>query len=97
MNVGIATLGCKVNQYESQVMMENLLAHGFEQADAGEPADVFIINSCTVAVRSQHKCCTCKMLDRAVFRILLVKLEGIALLLVLDLQCLLIAIPTEPD
>lgn len=55
MNVGIATLGCKVNQYESQVMMENLLAHGFEQADAGEPADVFIINSCTVTATGDKK------------------------------------------
>ena len=36
-------------------MMENLLAHGFEQADAGEPADVFIINSCTVTATGDKK------------------------------------------
>ena len=55
MKAGIATLGCKVNQYESQVMMENLLAHGFEQAADGEQADVFIINSCTVTATGDKK------------------------------------------
>ena len=55
MKAGIATLGCKVNQYESQVMMENLLAHGFEQAAYGEQADVFIINSCTVTATGDKK------------------------------------------
>lgn len=55
MKAGIATLGCKVNQYESQVMMENLLAHGFEQAGEGEQADVFIVNSCTVTATGDKK------------------------------------------
>ena len=55
MKAGIATLGCKVNQYESQVMMENLLSHGFEQAEEGQQADVFIINSCTVTATGDKK------------------------------------------
>lgn len=55
MKAGIATLGCKVNQYESQVMMETLLAHGFEQASEGEQADVFIVNSCTVTATGDKK------------------------------------------
>ena len=55
LKAGIATLGCKVNQYESQVMMETLLAHGFEQAAEGEPADVFIVNSCTVTATGDKK------------------------------------------
>ena len=55
MKAGIATLGCKVNQYESQVMMESLLAHGFEQAADGQQADVFIINSCTVTATGDKK------------------------------------------
>ena len=55
MKAGIATLGCKVNQYESQVMMENLLSHGFEQVSEGEQADVFIINSCTVTATGDKK------------------------------------------
>lgn len=55
LKAGIATLGCKVNQYESQVMMETLLSHGFEQADDGEKSDVFIINSCTVTATGDKK------------------------------------------
>ena len=55
MKAGIATLGCKVNQYESQVMMDNLCAHGYEPVKEGERADVFIVNSCTVTGTSDKK------------------------------------------
>ena len=55
MKAGIATLGCKVNQYESQVMMDMLLSHGYEQAVDGEQADVFIVNSCTVTATGDKK------------------------------------------
>ena len=55
MKAGIATLGCKVNQYESQVMMDMLCAHGFEQITDGQQADVFIVNSCTVTGTSDKK------------------------------------------
>ncbi len=55
MKAGIATLGCKVNQYESQVMMDMLCAHGFEPVLDGEQADVFIVNSCTVTGTSDKK------------------------------------------
>ncbi|MDD6396083.1 MAG: tRNA (N(6)-L-threonylcarbamoyladenosine(37)-C(2))-methylthiotransferase MtaB [Firmicutes bacterium] len=55
MKAGIATLGCKVNQYESQVMMDMLCAHGFEPVSDGEQADVFIVNSCTVTGTSDKK------------------------------------------
>lgn len=48
MKVSFYTLGCKVNQYESQVMSENLAKHGYETVSLKENADVFIINSCTV-------------------------------------------------
>ncbi len=44
----IHTLGCKVNQYESQAMRESLLKDGFEEAFAKDAADVYIINTCTV-------------------------------------------------
>ncbi len=43
----IKTLGCKVNQYESQVLRENLFKLGHEESDA-KTADVLIVNSCTV-------------------------------------------------
>lgn len=55
MNVSIITLGCKVNQYESEAMLERLLDAGFQAAGAKEPADVIIINSCTVTATSDHK------------------------------------------
>ncbi|MBQ1553835.1 MAG: tRNA (N(6)-L-threonylcarbamoyladenosine(37)-C(2))-methylthiotransferase MtaB, partial [Clostridia bacterium] len=55
MKAGIATLGCKVNQYESQVMMDMLCANGFEPVNEGESADVFIVNSCTVTGTSDKK------------------------------------------
>ncbi len=55
MKAGIATLGCKVNQYESQVMMDMLCSHGFEQVSEGQQADVFIVNSCTVTATGDKK------------------------------------------
>ena len=45
------TLGCKVNQYESQAMREILLQCGFEECLSKESADVYILNTCTV---TQH-------------------------------------------
>ncbi|MGB2705555.1 MAG: tRNA (N(6)-L-threonylcarbamoyladenosine(37)-C(2))-methylthiotransferase MtaB [Candidatus Omnitrophota bacterium] len=44
----IKTLGCKVNQYESQAMREDLVGCGFAEETGRETADFFIINSCTV-------------------------------------------------
>ena len=55
MKAGIATLGCKVNQYESQVMMDMLCSHGFEPVSDGQQADVFIVNSCTVTATGDKK------------------------------------------
>ena len=48
MNFNILTLGCKVNQYESQAMREELLRHGYLESENREKADITIINSCTV-------------------------------------------------
>lgn len=55
MNFNIVTLGCKVNQYESQAMREDLLRHGFELSDDKNIADITIINSCTVTSVSDAK------------------------------------------
>ena len=46
--VHIATLGCKVNAYDSATMAGRLRAAGCEIVAAGAPADVVIVNSCTV-------------------------------------------------
>ncbi len=55
MNFNIVTLGCKVNQYESQAMREDMLRNGFELSDSSEFADITIINSCTVTSVSDAK------------------------------------------
>ena len=55
MNFNIHTLGCKVNQYESQAMREDLLRHGYEMSPDKEKADVTIINTCTVTAVSDAK------------------------------------------
>lgn len=43
----ISELGCKVNQYESQLMREQLQRAGFAEAN-GKPADIYVVNTCTV-------------------------------------------------
>ena len=55
MKVSITTLGCKVNQYESQAMLEILQNAGFSLASCLEEADVVLINSCTVTATSDQK------------------------------------------
>ena len=55
MKVKFVTLGCKVNQVESEAMREALLAAGFQEAAGGETADVVVVNSCTVTATSDQK------------------------------------------
>ncbi|MDD7114495.1 MAG: tRNA (N(6)-L-threonylcarbamoyladenosine(37)-C(2))-methylthiotransferase MtaB [Lachnospiraceae bacterium] len=49
------TLGCKVNQYETDAMKEVLEADGYEVVDFKEPADVYIINTCSVTNMADRK------------------------------------------
>ena len=51
----IATLGCKVNQYETQAMEAMLREHGHEHAAPGEIADAVIVNTCAVTAESGRK------------------------------------------
>lgn len=55
MKVKLYTLGCKVNQYETQEMTEDLIRNGFEIALRDDEADIFIVNSCTVTSESDRK------------------------------------------
>lgn len=55
MKAAIYTLGCKVNQYESQEMTEMLTKNGYLVVDTKEDADVYIVNSCTVTAESNRK------------------------------------------
>ncbi len=59
----IATLGCKVNQYDSWQLARQLKDMGFSQVPFGAPADVVIVNSCTVTHVAEAK--SRKMLSRA--------------------------------
>lgn len=55
MKAAIYTLGCKVNQYESQQIRELLERNGYLVTEPGLPADVYIVNSCTVTAESTRK------------------------------------------
>ncbi|MEA5003132.1 MAG: tRNA (N(6)-L-threonylcarbamoyladenosine(37)-C(2))-methylthiotransferase MtaB [Christensenella sp.] len=55
MRVAAYTLGCKVNQYDTNAMMELLLDAGFEQVSFEEEADVYLINTCTVTNMADKK------------------------------------------
>ncbi len=51
----ITTLGCKVNQYETQAMETLLMERGHEHAAPGESADAVIVNTCAVTAESGRK------------------------------------------
>lgn len=53
--VALATLGCKVNQYESQAIAEALEAKGWEIMSATDICSAYIINTCTVTAESDRK------------------------------------------
>lgn len=46
--VAFHTLGCKVNQYETQAMSEKFISNGYDIVEDTEAADVYVINTCTV-------------------------------------------------
>lgn len=49
------TLGCKVNQYETQVMRERFNQAGFKELEDKQPADFYVINTCTVTHRADSE------------------------------------------
>lgn len=55
MTVYFYTLGCKVNQYESQAMSEMLRKVGFKCVDSAAEAQLVVVNSCTVTAESSRK------------------------------------------
>ena len=55
MKIGICTLGCKVNQYETQAMEQELLRRGHELVPFEGAADAYIVNTCTVTAVSDKK------------------------------------------
>ena len=53
--VAFITLGCKVNQYETNAMAQKLMENGYEIVDHNQKADIYIINTCTVTNMSDRK------------------------------------------
>lgn len=55
MKIAFHTLGCKVNQYETQALKEKFMQRGYEIVGEDEYADVYVINTCTVTGLSDRK------------------------------------------
>ena len=55
MKVAIYTLGCKVNQYETQAMEQTLRAKGHQVVEFSDEADVYVVNTCSVTAVSDQK------------------------------------------
>ncbi len=53
--VAFYTLGCKVNQYETNAMKQNFIEKGYEIVEYEEYADIYVINTCTVTNMSDRK------------------------------------------
>lgn len=57
------TLGCKVNQYETEIIKKDFLDNGYREVEFEDKADVYIVNTCTVTAMADKK--NRKMLRRA--------------------------------
>ena len=55
MKVNFHTLGCKVNQYETEAMQKLFTVAGYELTDKIETADIIVVNTCTVTALSSQK------------------------------------------
>lgn len=55
MKAAFETLGCKVNQYETQLIREQFANAGFECVSSDAPADIFVINTCTVTGKADSE------------------------------------------
>ncbi|MFA7058006.1 MAG: tRNA (N(6)-L-threonylcarbamoyladenosine(37)-C(2))-methylthiotransferase MtaB [Candidatus Cloacimonadales bacterium] len=53
--IAVETFGCKINQYESAGIIAQFEEHGFQHVTFTEDADVYVVNSCTVTNRTDHK------------------------------------------
>ena len=53
--VAFHNLGCKVNSYEMDAMLQELKSHGYEMVPFEEKADIYIVNTCTVTNIADRK------------------------------------------
>src|SRR5262245_27071810 len=49
------TLGCKVNQYETELVRQSLVGIGYRDAAEDEPAELCVVNTCTVTAEGDSK------------------------------------------
>ena len=54
-NFYLKTMGCKSNQFEGQIIEENLIKHGYKKVSKIDDADIYILNSCTVTHKSDSE------------------------------------------
>lgn len=55
MKVSVLTLGCKVNKYESDSLLNQFASKGYEISDKLEMADIYVINTCAVTSEAERK------------------------------------------
>ncbi len=55
MNICVYTLGCRLNQCESEAIADAFAKRGFAIVPDGEPADLYIVNTCTVTSKAEQK------------------------------------------
>jgi threonylcarbamoyladenosine tRNA methylthiotransferase MtaB len=65
MRVAFSTLGCKINQYETDAIRQEMVSRGNTVVPFEADADVYIINTCTVTAKSDY---TCRQVIRAATR-----------------------------
>ena len=53
--VAFLTLGCKVNQYETNAMIQDFIKNGYELVEFDEKAEVYVVNTCTVTNMADRK------------------------------------------
>lgn len=57
--VAFYTLGCKVNQYETEIIKKDFLENGYNEVEFEDRADVYVINTCTVTSIADKKIRRC--------------------------------------
>jgi len=53
--VAFYTLGCKVNQYETNAMIQQFVEKKYQLVEFNEQADIYVVNTCTVTNMSDKK------------------------------------------
>ena len=56
MKISFHTLGCKLNYAETSTYERGFVAHGWDVVPWGKPADVFLVNTCSVTQHAEGKC-----------------------------------------